>query len=192
MEPIEAGAPAGEDEKAARKRRKWEKGVGTRVLDPWERYRALCDLYDSLCNVTQFADRKARFALLIMVFRNQLPTQLWAGPNLQRRSDKGPSIALGEPFVPTIGSPWTWHGVTGACRVQVRTACLAHQGLGAPCGAPNRLGPDAWSITQHTRPRDPWFLSLLHLAARGAAYEQAQRGPVAQKPEPQQRIRAEA
>ena len=57
-----------EDEaKAERKRQKdLERFTETRQLDPWERYRALSDHVDHLLDVTELADRKTRFALVIL------------------------------------------------------------------------------------------------------------------------------
>ena len=57
-----------EDEsKAERRRRKdAERLLETRQLDPWERYRALSDHVDHLLDVTELADRKTRFALVIL------------------------------------------------------------------------------------------------------------------------------
>jgi hypothetical protein len=56
-----------EDAKAERKRRKdAERFTETRPLDPWERYRALSDHVDHLLDVTELADRKTRFALVIL------------------------------------------------------------------------------------------------------------------------------
>jgi len=56
-----------EDAKAERRRRKdEERFTETRALDPWERYRALSDHVDHLLDVTELADRKTRFALVIL------------------------------------------------------------------------------------------------------------------------------
>jgi len=56
-----------EEAKAERKRQKdLERFTETRVLDPWERYRALSDHVDHLLDVTELADRKTRFALVIL------------------------------------------------------------------------------------------------------------------------------
>jgi hypothetical protein len=56
-----------EESKADRRRRKdAERLAETRVLDPWERYRALSDHVDHLLDVTELADRKTRFALVIL------------------------------------------------------------------------------------------------------------------------------
>jgi hypothetical protein len=58
----------GPDEtKAERRRRKdAERLLETRQLDPWERYRALADHVDHLLDITELADRKTRFALVIL------------------------------------------------------------------------------------------------------------------------------
>ena len=56
-----------EESKADRRRRKEaERLAETRLLDPWERYRALSDHVDHLLDVTELADRKTRFALVIL------------------------------------------------------------------------------------------------------------------------------
>jgi hypothetical protein len=58
---------ADEDPKAERRRKKdEERFLETRPLDPWERYRALSDHVDHLLDVTELADRKTRFALVIL------------------------------------------------------------------------------------------------------------------------------
>ena len=56
-----------EESKADRRRRKdAERLLETRLLDPWERYRALSDHVSHLLDVTELADRKTRFALVIL------------------------------------------------------------------------------------------------------------------------------
>jgi len=56
-----------EESKAERRRRKdAERLLETRQLDPWERYRALSDHVDHMLDVTELADRKTRFALVIL------------------------------------------------------------------------------------------------------------------------------
>ena len=56
-----------EESKAERRRRKEEERLReTRQLDPWERYRALADHVDHLLDITELADRKTRFALVIL------------------------------------------------------------------------------------------------------------------------------
>lgn len=52
--------------------RKLEKNSEGRMLDPWERYRALIDLYDAFFDMNELADRKARFALVMMGALNAL------------------------------------------------------------------------------------------------------------------------
>ena len=60
------------DELGAKKLRKLEKNSDTRTLDPWERYRALVDLYDAFFDMNELADRKTRFALVMMGALNAL------------------------------------------------------------------------------------------------------------------------
>jgi hypothetical protein len=53
--------------KAERKLRKEaERAAETRPLDPWERYRALTDLVDHMVDVIEMADRRTRFALVVL------------------------------------------------------------------------------------------------------------------------------
>jgi hypothetical protein len=62
-----ARAAFDEESKAERRRRKdAERLIETRPLDPWERYRALSDHVDHLLDITELADRKTRFALVIL------------------------------------------------------------------------------------------------------------------------------
>lgn len=62
-----------EDARLERRRQKdAERAVETRVLDPWERYRALEDHYDALQDTSEQCDRKTRFALLILGSLNAL------------------------------------------------------------------------------------------------------------------------
>jgi len=62
-----------DDAKAERRRRKdMERALEDRVLDAWERYRALNDHCDRLLDLTELYDRKTRFALLILGGLNAL------------------------------------------------------------------------------------------------------------------------
>jgi hypothetical protein len=55
------------ESKAERKLRKdAEKSAETRPLDPWERYRALSDQVDHMLDVIEMADRRTRFALVVL------------------------------------------------------------------------------------------------------------------------------
>ena len=49
-----------------RKRKLTVQQTGERRLAPWERYRALTDHYDTLQDLSEQSDRKARFALVIL------------------------------------------------------------------------------------------------------------------------------
>jgi hypothetical protein len=50
--------------------RKLERLLETRTLEPWERYRALLDVLDAYTDLLELADRKTRFALIIMGLLN--------------------------------------------------------------------------------------------------------------------------
>ncbi|HWI19604.1 MAG TPA: hypothetical protein VNT81_17745, partial [Vicinamibacterales bacterium] len=60
------------DELSAKQLKKLEKYSDTRMLEPWERYRALIDLYEAFFDMNELADRKTRFALVMMGALNAL------------------------------------------------------------------------------------------------------------------------
>lgn len=60
------------EELTAKQLKKLEKSSDTRTLDPWERYRALVDLYEAFFDMNELADRKTRFALVMMGALNAL------------------------------------------------------------------------------------------------------------------------
>jgi hypothetical protein len=64
------------------RRKKVDKGLDTRKMDAWERYRALSDLLDNYADLSEYADRKARFALVVMGALNALNVVAAAQPNL--------------------------------------------------------------------------------------------------------------
>lgn len=68
------------DEKTAKRLRRAERALETRPLGPWERYRALTDVLDSYMDMVEIADRKARFALLILGALNALNIALLVRP----------------------------------------------------------------------------------------------------------------
>jgi uncharacterized protein YjiK len=61
-----AEAGPGEDDSKRRKRDAKLLSECARPLDPWERYRALVDTLEEAQDLVELADRKARFALVIM------------------------------------------------------------------------------------------------------------------------------
>ena len=70
---VDDGAPAvadaaepGEDDPKRRKKEARLLADSVRGLDPWERYRALVDSLEEAMDLVELADRKARFALVIM------------------------------------------------------------------------------------------------------------------------------
>jgi hypothetical protein len=78
--------------KADKKARKDAERDG-RPLDPWDRYRALSDLVDHLLDLIELADRKTRFALMIVGALNA------ANVVVAARID----TLITRPF-----SPWVW------------------------------------------------------------------------------------
>lgn len=60
------------EELTAKQLKKLEKNSESRMLDPWERYRALIDLYEAFFDMNELADRKTRFALVMMGALNAL------------------------------------------------------------------------------------------------------------------------
>ena len=62
----------GDDDLARRQQQKNAKQllVASRPLDPWERYRALVDAFEQGIDLAEMADRKVRFALLVMASLN--------------------------------------------------------------------------------------------------------------------------
>jgi hypothetical protein len=107
---------AGEDDKSEKRQKKLERALDTRTLDPWERYRALSDLHDSQFEVAEFADRKARFALVVMGALNAMNLIIVAQPR-----------AIAD-LVAEIG-PWLAAFVTGYAAISVNFFVYAIQVL---------------------------------------------------------------
>lgn len=75
----DAVTTAESDERTGRKRSKHDE---SRLLDPWERYRVLTDMSKLQLDMLEMADRRARFALLILGTLNALNVILVARPDL--------------------------------------------------------------------------------------------------------------
>ncbi|HYN04842.1 MAG TPA: hypothetical protein VE359_20495, partial [Vicinamibacteria bacterium] len=58
--------PERDDSGRLKKKEAKLRAESTRPLDPWERYRALVDSLEEAQDLVEHADRKARFALVIM------------------------------------------------------------------------------------------------------------------------------
>jgi hypothetical protein len=108
-----AGATFDEQEsKADRRRRKdAERLLETRVLDPWERYRALSDHVDHLLNVTELADRKTRFALVILGALNAVNVLI---------AIRAPELGAG-----TLSPVWVQTYITGYVLISLYAAVFA-------------------------------------------------------------------
>jgi len=95
--PLDAPPLRTEEELESRRRRKEAKVLAkaSRALDPWERYRALVDAFEQAIDFAEVADRKVRFAMVVMASLNigvfaltmrteligfaQLPLRGWLG-----------------------------------------------------------------------------------------------------------------
>jgi hypothetical protein len=72
-----------EERKAEKKRRKkLEESLETGNLDPWERYRVLLDLLEMYNDISEMADRKTRFALVILGAVNTVNVLIVARPEI--------------------------------------------------------------------------------------------------------------
>lgn len=109
-----------EDAKLERRRQR-DAGLAleSRVLQPWERYRALVDHQDSLQDASEHSDRKTRFALLILGSLNAINLVI---------AMRGETIGL-----PQQSGPW----------VTVYLACYAMLSLACCFGAIAALRPRA-------------------------------------------------
>ncbi len=65
-----AAAPEPVGDLTPKQIRRLERLVESRALEPWERYRALMDVLDTYTDLLEHADRKTRFALIIMGLLN--------------------------------------------------------------------------------------------------------------------------
>ena len=85
-----------EEERRLRKRlKKEERALETRVLDPWERYRAMSDMVEAFIELAELADRKSRFALLIMGALNAINVIVVLQPELLGRITGGARMQIG-------------------------------------------------------------------------------------------------
>ena len=86
-----------EERKAEKKRRKkLEETLESGTLDPWERYRVLLDLLEMYNDISEMADRKTRFALVILGAVNTVNVLIVARPEIFFGSNKvsGPWVGV--------------------------------------------------------------------------------------------------
>jgi hypothetical protein len=71
-EALDAARPRGGEDLESRRQRKEAKllAEASRSLDPWERYRALVDAFEQAVDLAEMADRKVRFAMVVMASLN--------------------------------------------------------------------------------------------------------------------------
>lgn len=93
---LDESAASSASDKAERKRH--ERYDESRRLDPWERYRVLTDMSKIQLDMLEMADRRTRFALLILGTLNALNILLVARPDLLGASgiriDPLPGVAV--------------------------------------------------------------------------------------------------
>jgi hypothetical protein len=86
-----------EERKAEKKRRKkLEDSLESGTLDPWERYRVLLDLLEMYNDISEMADRKTRFALVILGAVNTVNVLIVARPEIFFASNRvsGPWVGV--------------------------------------------------------------------------------------------------
>lgn len=82
VSPLAVPEPSTGADLTPKQARRLERLVETRTLEPWERYRALVDVLDSYTDLLEQADRKTRFALIIMGLLNAVNFLLVARPDV--------------------------------------------------------------------------------------------------------------
>lgn len=87
----------GEEDLESRMQRKEAKllAEASRSLDPWERYRALVDAFEQGIDVAEVADRKVRFAMVVMASLSVGVFALTTRPELVGFADQSPRGWLG-------------------------------------------------------------------------------------------------
>ena len=129
-----------EDAKIERRRQKdAERALETRVLDPWERYRALADHYDALQDTSEQSDRKTRFALLILGSLNALNLVIaMRGESVGVPAQGGPLI-VGYLVAYAMVSLACCFGAIAALRPRVRSGAQAAGSERKPLRFPNAI-----------------------------------------------------
>ena len=89
------GVPERESKAERRLRKETEKLADSRPLEGWERYRALGDLIDHLTDIIELADRRTRFALLILAALNALNLVVGVRADQLRLEGLSPSLLRG-------------------------------------------------------------------------------------------------
>ena len=92
-----------------RQRKEMLRAAEDRVLDPWERYRAVADHCDRLHDVTELYDRKTRFALIILGTLNAMNVLLVTRGDVKHALDMPllMSVYIGCYALLSIGLLWS-------------------------------------------------------------------------------------
>lgn len=139
-----------DDARAERRRQKeLERAVDARLLEPWERYRALTDYHDALQDHSEQSDRKTRFALLILGSINAINALIVA---------RGDLVGLSHEGGPGVHAYVTFYAVLSLGLFSYAISALRPRNLVLPAAAnPNRPAlrlPDAvvaQSLEQYQR-----------------------------------------
>jgi len=112
-----------EERKAEKKRRKkLEDSLESGNLDPWERYRVLLDLLEMYNDISEMADRKTRFALVILGAVNTVNVLIVARPEIFFASNKVSGPWVGIYLLTYVGiSLFLFMQAIGALRPRVST-----------------------------------------------------------------------
>jgi hypothetical protein len=86
------GVPERESKAERRLRKEAERLADSRPLEGWERYRALGDLVDHLTDIVELADRRTRFALLILAALNAVNLLIAVRADQLRLEGLSPSL----------------------------------------------------------------------------------------------------
>lgn len=95
MEPLVPDEADGESKSERRLRKQSEKLAEARPLESWERYRALSDLLDHMLDVIEMADRRTRFALVLLGTLNAANVLIALQADLLGASDLDPLLIRG-------------------------------------------------------------------------------------------------
>src|SRR4029079_18810197 len=122
------------DKKSEKKKRKQlEESMETGIPDPWERYRALTDVLDTFNDISEMADRKTRFALVILGAMNTVNLLVVARPELFLGEKTARDPALLYYLVVYVGlSLYLFLQAIGTLRPRVSMLLKKVDGTGSP------------------------------------------------------------
>lgn len=128
------------DKKAEKKRlKKLEESFETGVIDPWERYRMLTDLFEQFTDIVELADRKTRFALVILGAVNAVNMIIVARPDIITGGPSGGSTGIAV-YATTYLALSLFLFVQAIGALKPRISGVVQQAEKLPGATPNVLG----------------------------------------------------